>query len=151
MEPIGGWLGRVAARYRMGVDELANLNGLELDFDRPGNAWLLVGRIGQATIKRLTALARVDAAALDAMQEWRPVSTQQPHLAYCQSCLFLNPLDVTSPIWRREWLDSKTTACDIHDGPLKQLPITSLRQCDNFDHLLRVISRRERKRRARSR
>jgi hypothetical protein len=151
MEPIGGWLGRVAARYRMGVSELAHLYGLELDFDRPGNAWLIVGRIGQATIRRLTALARVDAAVLHAMQEWRPEPNQQPRLAYCRSCLFLNPLDVTSPCWKREWMNAMSTVCAIHAKTLSQLPITSLRRCDNFDHLLRVVSHRERTRRVRRR
>ena len=37
----------------------------------------------------------------------------------------------------------------LQDGqPLRQLSITSLRTCDNFDKLLRLISRRERHRRA---
>lgn len=30
VEPIGGWLGRVAARYRGSVDELSLVYGLEL-------------------------------------------------------------------------------------------------------------------------
>ena len=147
VEPIGGWLGRVAARYRMSVDELALLYGLELAFDRPGNAWLLVGRIGAATIDSLARLARVDPESLDAMQG--PAGPgQSTHLAYCPSCLFLNPLDITAPCWRQEWFAGPSSGCAIHAQPWAYLSVTSLRKCDNFDKLLRVISRHERRRRA---
>ena len=148
VEPIGGWLGRVAARYRMSVDELALLYGLELPFNRPGNAWLLVDRIGEPTIDRLARLARVDSASLNAMQGPPAGSGQTPQLAYCPSCLFLNPLDVASPCWKHEWLAPSASGCAIHAQPLTPLSITSLRTCDNFDKLLRLISRRERRRRA---
>lgn len=150
MEPIGGWLGRVAARYRMSVDELAQLYGLELAFDRLSNAWLLVRGIGGVTIEKLARLARVDAAVFDAMQGSPDGSMQQPQLAYCRACLFLNPLDVTSPCWKQEWLAPSARCCAIHAQPLTRLSITSLRTCGNFDMLLRVISRRERHRRTRS-
>jgi hypothetical protein len=150
VEPIGGWLGRVAARYRMGVDELAQLYGLDLAFDRPGNAWLLVGRMGGATIERLARLARVDPAILNAMQGLPPAPVQSPQLVYCPPCLFLNPLDVTSPCWKQEWLAPSASGCAIHAQPLTRLSVNSLRPCDNFDQLLHVISRRERQRRARS-
>lgn len=150
VEPIGGWLGRVAARYRMSVDELALLYGLELAFSRPGNAWLLVGRIGGPTIDRLARLARVDPESLYAMQG--PAGPEQStQLAYCPSCLFLNPLDITAPCWRQEWFAAPSSGCAIHAQPWSNLSITSLRECDNFDKLLRVISRHERQRRAQRR
>ena len=150
MEPIGSWLGRVAARYRMSVDELAEQYGLELDFDRSGNAWLLVTQIGGATIEKLAALAHVDAAVLDEMQLPQATWVQPRQLFYCQVCIFLNPLDVTSPCWKLEWLDPSATGCAIHALPLRRLSISSLRSCGNFDKLLRLISSRERERRARS-
>lgn len=149
VEPIGSWLGRVAARYRMSVDELAQMYDLELDFDRPNNAWLVPLRIEQATVDRLARLARVEADDLNALQ-WLPIgSAPRTHLAYCPVCIFLNPLDVTSPCWKREWLDASATWCSIHAQPLRRLSITSLRTCSNFDRLLCVISRRERYRLAR--
>lgn len=148
VEPIGGWLGRVAARYRMSVDELALLYDLELAFNRPGNNWLLVGRIGGPTIDRLSKLARVDPTSLDAMQGLPAGPRPSTQLAYCPSCLFLNPLDVTSPCWKHEWLAPSASGCDVHAQPLTRLSITALRTCDNFDKLLRLISRRERRRRA---
>ncbi len=151
VEPIGGWLGRVAARYRLSVDELAQLYGLDLAFDRPGNAWLLVGQVVGPTIDRLARLARIDPAILVAMQRPAAGPVQSPQLAYCPACLFLNPLDVTSPCWKQEWLAPSASACAIHTRPLARLSIGSLRACDNFDKLLRVISRRERIGRTRSR
>lgn len=150
VEPLGGWLGRVAARYRMSVDELDALYGLELAFDRHSNAWLLVSRLGEAAVGRLARLARVDPASLDAMQGPPAWSGQAPRLAYCPSCLFLNPLDVTSPCWKREWLVPCASGCAIHARPLSRMSMTSLRTCDNFDKLLRLVSRRERHRRAQS-
>ena len=151
VEPIGGWLGRVAARYRLSVDELAQLYGLDLAFDRPANAWLLLGQVVGPTIDRLARLARIDPAILDAMQRSPAGPVQSSQLAYCPSCLFLNPLDVTSPCWKQEWLAPSTSGCAIHTRPLERLSIRSLRACDNFDQLLRLISRRERQGRARSR
>ena len=150
VEPIGGWLGRVAARYRMSVDELALLYELELAFDRPVSSWLVVGRMGAATIDSLARLARVDPESLYAMQG--PAGPgHATHLAYCPSCLFLNPLDITAPCWRKEWFDASSNGCAIHAQRLTYLSITSLRKCDNFDKLLRVISRHERHRRAQRR
>lgn len=148
VEPIGGWLGRVAARYRMSVDELDLLYGLELAFDRRSNGWLLIGRLGETTVDRLARLARVDAARLHALQGPPAGPGQSTHLAYCPSCLFLNPQDITAPCWRREWLAASSSGCAIHARPWNHLSITSLRQCDNFDKLLRLVSRRERHRRA---
>jgi hypothetical protein len=132
----------------MSVDELDLQYGLELAFDRRSNAWLLEGRLGEAAVERLARLARVDAASFNALQESWSGPGQSTRLAYCPSCLFLNPLDVTSPCWKQEWLAPSASECAIHARPLRQMSITSLRTCDNFDKLLRLISRRERPRRA---
>lgn len=146
-EPIGGWLGRVAARYCMSVDELAGTYGLELAFDRTSGVWLLLTRISEATISKLSALARIDRAAIIALEPPQCGPTPRPQLAYCAACVFLNPQDVTSPCWKREWMDPAQTRCSIHDMSLQRLPFTSLRQCGNFDHVLRVVSRREARKR----
>jgi len=141
----------VAARYRMSVDELALLYGLDLTFNRPGNEWLLVGRVGGATIDRLARLARIEPAMLNSMQGGLREPVRSPQIAYCPSCLFLNPLDVTSPCWKQDWLTPSASGCAIHAQSMTRLSITALRTCDNFDKLLRVISRRERLRRSHSR
>ena len=143
VEPIGGWLGRVAARYRMSVGELAQLYDLDLGFDRLSNTWLQVSPIGDATLEKLAALARVNVADLHALQAPLTASAPQHQLVYCPSCLFLNPLDAASPCWKRVWMDPPATYCQIHTRPLRKLPITSVRMCGNFDRLLRVISRHE--------
>ena len=150
VEPLGGWLGRVAARYRMSVDELAQLYGLELAFDRHSNAWLLLLGIGEATINKLATRARIDSADLNALQpsQLGSVPPPQRQLAYCSACVFLNPQDVTSPCWKRG-MDPAETCCPIHHQSLQRLPVTSPRLCGNFDHLLRVVSHREARRRER--
>ena len=118
------------------------------------STWLPVSTIGEATVEKLAALARMNVAVLNALQ-WPltapapPATAPQRQLAYCPSCVFLNPLDVESPCWKREWMESATTCCQIHAQQLQTLPIASVRRCGNFDHVLRVISRREASRRKR--
>ena len=41
-EPLGGWLGRVAGFYRMGIDELAAEVGLDLGLDPKCRDWLFL-------------------------------------------------------------------------------------------------------------
>jgi len=138
----------VAARYRMSVDELAQQYGLDICFDRSANSWLLISTVCDNTIDRLSAFARLDPESLRLLQSPQGWSERRPQLSYCPTCLFLNPLDVTSPRWKREWLDPSATDCAVHAAPLRRLPITSLRMCRNFDFLLRLTSRRERHRQA---
>jgi hypothetical protein len=127
----------------MSVDELAQQYDLEIAFDRASNGWLLALQIEDATLDRLAALARVDAADLIALRV--PLAAAHCQLAYCPSCLFLNPQDVASPCWKREWIDPATTRCAIHARSLQSLAVSSLRRCGNFDHLLREVRRRERR------
>lgn len=148
--PSAAGLGAWPPATACSVDELAQLYDLELAFDRLSNTWLQVSTIGEATLEKLAALARVNAADLNALQcpltAPAPAPAPQSQLAYCPSCVFLNPLDVTSPCWKRVWMDPTATCCQIHTRQLRKLPITSVRMCGNFDHLLRVISRREARR-----
>jgi hypothetical protein len=143
VEPIGSWLGRVAARYRMSVHELAQLYGLEVDFDRPDSAWLEISSFADATLDKLAALARLNVAELKALQ-WPLVATPthggRRQLVYCPSCLFVNPLDVTAPCWKREWLVSVMSTCPIHLGPMQKVSSLSLRKCGNFDQVLKAVS-----------
>lgn len=152
VEPISGWLGRVAARYRMSVHELAQLYGLEGTFDGPNSAWLEVSSFTDATLDKLAALARLNVAELKALQ-WplgaTPAQCGRRQLAYCPSCLFLNPLDVTAPCWKREWLVSVMSTCPIHLRPMQNVSSLSLRKCGNFDHVLKAVSGHTARRRMR--
>lgn len=143
-EPIGGWLGRVAARYRMGVGELAEQHGLDLGSEQAACTWLLISAVSHSTISRLAALARVDPELLRQMQPQRAWPGFRSRLSYCARCLFLNPVDITSPRWLRAWLDGGLNVCQTHDVALRGLPVSSIHACRNFNGLLRLVSRRER-------
>ena len=152
VEPISGWLGRVAARYRMSVHELAQLYGLEVAFCGYDSTWLEVSSFADATLDKLAALARLNVAELKALQ-WPLVATPaqrgRRQLACCPSCLFLNPLDVTAPCWKREWLVSVMSTCPIHLRPMQNVSSLSLRKCGNFDHVLKAVSGHTARRRMR--
>ena len=143
-EPIGGWLGRVAARYRMSVGELVALHGLDLGGEHATDAWLLISAVSHATIRRLGALARVEPELLQQMLPQRLRHGERGRLRYCARCLFLNPTDVMSPRWLRTWLDDGMHSCDLHGTPLRGLTLSAMRGCRNFDALLRQVSRLER-------
>ena len=64
-------------------------------------------------------------------------------LAYCPDCLLLNPIDVMSPFWKREWMETMANMCPTHDAPLHRIWMALLRKCGNFDQVLRVVSLRE--------
>lgn len=70
-------------------------------------------------------------------------NAQDPTQLYCARCLFLNPLDVAAPRWKRVWLDPEATACEVHGAPLASIASSSLRRCKNFDQILKVIGRTE--------
>lgn len=149
VEPIGGWLGRVAARYRMSVGELAQRYDLELPFDRSAETWLQLSTMGEATLAKLAVLARLNTADLAALQRPHEGAEFRRQLAYCPTCVFLNPIDVTAPCWRREWLDPAATCCRVHAWPLQGISTPCVQACGNFDGLLKAISRLEATRRRR--
>lgn len=57
---MGSWLGRVAARYRMSVDQLRDDHQLELNSDTSGAGWLVQHPLCETTIGRLAYFARLD-------------------------------------------------------------------------------------------
>jgi hypothetical protein len=147
-EPLGGWLGRVAARYRLGVWQLCEAYGLDTGTTDSGMGWLLLPPQPARNIDALAMLARLDVRTLESMQtpvQW-PLARRQA--AYCPRCLFLNDLDVTSPCWRRNWLDPAATWCARHARPLGSVAAGKLRHCRNFNSVVQTVGRRERLQRA---
>lgn len=71
---MGSWLGRVAAGYRISVQQLCGGYGLELDIDALCAGWLVLPAVPEFTIRQLARLARY---------------------------LFVNPVDVTAQRWKR--------------------------------------------------
>lgn len=147
-EPLGGWLGRVAARYRLGVWQLCEAYGLDTGTTDSSMGWLLLPPQPARNIEALAMLARLDVRTLESMQtpvQW-PLARRLA--AYFPRCLFLNDLDVTSPCWRRSWLDPAATWCARHARPLGSVAAGKLRHCRNFNGVVQTVGRRERLQRA---
>jgi hypothetical protein len=143
-EPLGGWLGRVAARYRIGVWQLCEAYGLDIETTDSGIRWLLLPPQPARNITVLAMLARLDDTDLQSMQASAPWPLARRLAAYCPRCLFLNDLDITAPCWRRGWLDPTATWCAKHARPLASVAAGQLRHCRNFDGVFRTVRRRER-------
>ncbi|WP_407830811.1 TniQ family protein [Verminephrobacter eiseniae] len=96
-EILGGWIGRLAGRYRMSVSEFAAVHALELGLES-GAGWLLIPALQPETLTRIAVLTRIEEARIAEVKA--PVSwiIWRTHFVYCPRCVFLNPLDVTSPI-----------------------------------------------------
>src|SRR6218665_518400 len=84
-EAFGSWFGRIAARYRIRVDELASAAGVSLDHE---GLWL--GKLppqGQEP-QRQAMLCRLPARVIDAMAPQTLVVSRR--VWYCYPCLDLN-------------------------------------------------------------
>ena len=143
---MGSWLGRLAARYRMDVWEIAQQNNLELPAVYSNVGWLLMPPLAPKTVKRLALLARMPAELIASIQtpaEWISNRKQVP---FCINCLFLNRIDVTAPRWIREWLRPDTQPCVTHPADVRSASPAFLRRCKNFAGVLKHISRSEERR-----
>lgn len=65
-------------------------------------------------------------------------------LRYCPRCVFVNDLDVTAPIWRRDWLDQEMTHCPADHSPFRTVPAIAALACRNLDQLITLVGRHER-------
>jgi hypothetical protein len=146
-EVLGGWIGRIAARYRMSVQAFAM--ACELDFQESDvEGWLLLPGLPTHTIARLAALTRISVQQISSIPVPPPCKGPRKHFCYCARCVFLNPLDVAAPIWRREWLDRNLSACPTHGDEFKTLRAARVVACENLDKLLALVSRHERSQRS---
>jgi TniQ len=145
-EAMGSWIGRVAARYRVSVEQLCGDGGIELDTS--GDlGWLMPVQLPSEQLRRLARLARLDPrrlSTIEAPSSWR---RDRIWAFYCATCVFLNQTNVTGPRWKRAWLDPGAARCDVHDMQLETIPVRSVRSARSFEHLLRMVSRLEEKRR----
>ena len=121
-----GWLGRLAARYRMRVDEFAQSVALDCKLAATNVGWLLAPPLSAKAIERLARQTRCDADRIRALQTPHEWLSDRSHLPYCAKCLFLNRLDVCAPRWKREWLDLDAENCSEHGWPLEWIPAARL-------------------------
>jgi len=94
-------------------------------------------------VGRLAALTRISAERILDIPVAPHWEGPRSHYCYCARCVFLNPLDVAAPIWRREWLDQNMSACPTHGDEFQTLRASRVLACKNLDMLLVLASRHE--------
>jgi hypothetical protein len=145
-EAFGSWLGRVAARYQIGVTTLWEISVSEKMPVLGTAGWILFPAISHSALQRFATLARLDASRLSHMQTPPAWFVDRRCMPYCFKCLVLNDADVSAPRWKREWLDPTAEFCSVHRGLLETVPVSVFRRSDHFDAAHRAISRyRERR------
>ena len=92
----------------------------------------------------LGALTRISRERIIAIHVPLPMTSKRTRFCYCARCVFLNPLDVTEPIWRWEWLDPNLSACPQHSEEFTTVPSSQVLACGNLAQLLQLVSRHER-------
>lgn len=141
-EVLGSWIGRLASRYQMSVQEFAEAHQLELDIPKEGG-WLMMQALPKRSVNVLAALTRLHDKQLQHLAIPALHTESKPLFRYCPRCVFLNPLEVAAPIWRCEWLDPTVVACPAHVIAFNTLHYRAAMACKNLDQLLRLVSRRE--------
>ncbi|MFS8980952.1 TniQ family protein [Cupriavidus necator] len=144
-EALGGWLGRLAARYQISVDQLWQIGDLGAFPALTNTGWLLFPPMDPQALCRLALLTHIGIPRLKALQTPMAWVSDRDQLPYCFDCLVLNPVDVFSPRWKRDWLDPHTAVCQVPGHRLNTLPPCTLRICHNLTAVLRAISKRQRK------
>ena len=143
-EALGSWIGRLAARYRVAVAQLDAEYGLGLVFSGP-LAWLLPSPLSSISLSKLSELTRMPGDAISALSVG--VAERLPGAPYCSRCVFLNPLEVESPYWKKTWLVPDASVCDVHGLPLLTLTASLARDARNMLDLIKRVGRLERQRR----
>lgn len=134
----------MAARYRMSVVEFAVAHQIDFGLSSAGGGWLLMLALKKPSVDALAALTRISKARIRGIAAPSTRTSARRHFYYCARCVFLNPLDVASPIWRVEWFDPSLSACPRHGDEFRTLHSGSVFACKNMDQLLALVSRQER-------
>jgi hypothetical protein len=145
-EALGGWIGRLAAQYGISVAQMCTEYCLPIPLKSTPIGWLLIPRLPVEELERLAWLTRIDIAQLHPLQSPSDSLLEAEGCLYCSKCLFLNPVDVFSPYWKRQWFRPSFTQCNQHPGCTNWLSRCKTRDCKNFDSVLEVASLIEQKR-----
>lgn len=144
-EALGSWIGRLAALYRISVCQLDATFRLRLNLDGP-MAWLCPVPAPPELAERLAALTHLPSAVVGLLVDTACVLQGPAAAHYCHLCVFLNPVEVESPYWKRAWLEPRAAPCPIHGAPLSKLPAAEVRRAANMRVLIRAVGRLERRR-----
>jgi hypothetical protein len=104
-----------------------------VDIDASRAGWLALPLVPDSIVGELARLARLDKGRLHEIQtpiEWAAATRRMQ--VYCARCLFVNPVDVAAPRWRRVWLNPEVTYCEVHGKPLASIESSALRRCKSF-------------------
>ena len=140
-EALGSWVGRLAARYRIGVAQLDADYELGLDLTGP-LSWLSPAPMSSPTLERLGWLTRIAPGAISALAV-ETASVKARGTWYCCRCVFINPMEVESPYWKRGWLLANVSYCVVHKERLVVLPAGKVRVCANMLELIRAVGKHE--------
>jgi hypothetical protein len=127
----------------MSVAQLCDEYALSISNGEGHAGWLVQPPIADVTLGQLARLARLEEGKLREIQTPAAWATPRRTHAYCARCVFVNPIDVTAPRWKREWLDPHAAVCEVHGTPLASIASSALRSCRNFDQTLKVVGRLE--------
>jgi hypothetical protein len=142
-EALGGWVGRLAAKYNISVAQLFGDYGLPIAHQASPMGWLYMPQLSDEVLDKLAWLGRIDIRYLQQIQSPSDASSEYGCL-YCAKCLFMNPADVFSPYWKRQWFRPSFHGCPLHPTSIEWLPRGVSSNCKNFDSVLKAASRRER-------
>lgn len=139
-ETFGGWIGRMAGRYGITVDELSDAAGVTLDLHGNGYGWLAASPPVGRALARLADKCRMLPSEIEALGA--PSVSKANGLPYCYRCLVLNPCDVFAPYWKASWSQQEFWTCDGHDGWRDYLIGKHLSEHRNFPSLLATLEKR---------
>lgn len=139
LEVFGSWLGRVAARYRIGVDDLVAAAAVDIELGTQANHWLAARPISGDAVSRLGHLARLSREEVE--RTLRFAGQKAEGYPCCFTCLVLNPWEVESPYWRLEWM-SERSICEHDNSSWERASPGLLKQAKNMSQLVGVLSRR---------
>lgn len=150
-EAFGGWLGRLAAKYRISVAQLWASGQLGELPELTCAGWLLFPPVDELVLGRLAALTHVGVDRMVAIQTPAAWLSDRCRLPYCFECLVLNPVDIFSPRWKLDWLNPSAKCCEVHDRGLETIPSSTLRILGNLNAVISRTGKRHGQRRNRYR
>ena len=112
-EVLGGWVGRLAARYNIGVAQLFSDFYLPIPLQTNPIGWLSMPQLPDDVLDKVAWLGRIDIRYLQQIQSSSDAMSEYG-CVYCTKCLFLNPVDVLSPYCRLQWFRPSFHHCPLH-------------------------------------
>jgi hypothetical protein len=138
-ESLGSWLGRIGARYGVGVSRL--LVHLGIRAPRPqdvGPIDLPPLTVGQ--LELLSVRLRRSLCELAVMNAPRWAASRHGEHAFCRRCLAEDRAQKGSPFWRRGWLDAFAVWCHRHQCRLQAVSASSCERQADWEAWLRHLS-----------